>query len=853
MPSEAQWEYACRAGSTGRYSFSSGRNTIPKENEEKALSDYGWFIGNSGSMPHVVGRKRPSAWGLYDMHGNVLEWCQDWYEWDYYVQTPVDDPTGPLGGSYRVCRGAPWFYGACNCRSADRYNQEPENRNNFLGLRVSLVLPDTAAERAKISPATETAQPPAVSTAPRANSESQIPNLKSEIPSPPPAAPSVAIPSPRQTLPPPKAPSPEPKPTEPKPGTASSPAAAPVPASSPQQPPPPKPEALPTPTAPKQKLPVPDDAAQTQARKAADALFKTEIQQAKTSADKVALAKRLLAQALDQTGDTAGQYVLMLGAKDLAATARDAETAFQVIDQMAGVFDVDRFAMKTDILRGWAKEARTADARKWVVEQMLAVGDEAVDAGNLEAAKELGTLATSKSSGLRDKNLTLELKAYRRRFVEAGKDLEELEEARAALAKDPKDAKASFVLGQHLCFSKGDWEKGLPLLAQGSDASLKGLAGRELKSPPNQPDEQVKLGDAWWEIASTHSRWQMNAIKIHAGPWYRQADAGLPASLVKYNVEKRLAEVRKLRSQLPPPPAAIAPFGEKRAKEHQQEWATYLGEPVETTNSIGMKLVLIPPGEFTMGSPKELIEEELKAHAGDTWYTQTLPGEGPQHRVRITKPFYLGIYVVTQGEYQRLMGSNPSEFSATGPHKDRVAGQETKRFPVEFVSWDDAVEFCRKLSETPEEKAVGRTYLLPSEAQWEYACRAGSTGRYGFSVGRSAIPREYEEKALSDYGWFDGNSGGMSHVVGGKRPNAWGLYDMQGNVWEWCQDWFDAAYYVGPAVDDPTGPPGGSGRVYRGGGWFNAAWLCRSAGRLSLGPGTHGPVGFRVSRVLADK
>ena len=205
-------------------------------------------------------------------------------------------------------------------------------------------------------------------------------------------------------------------------------------------------------------------------------MFKTEIQQAKTSADKVALAKRLLAQALDQTGDTAGQYVLMLGAKDLAATARDAQTAFQVVDQMAGVFEVDRFAMKTDILKDWAKEARTPEARKWVVEQMLAVGDEAVDAGSLEAAKELGTLATSKSGGLRDKNLTLELKAYRQRFIEAGKEIEELQEARAALAKDPKDPKASLVLGQYLCFSKGDWEKGLPLLAQGSDASLKGLA-----------------------------------------------------------------------------------------------------------------------------------------------------------------------------------------------------------------------------------------------------------------------------------------------------------------------------------------------------------------------------------------
>ena len=247
------------------------------------------------------------------------------------------------------------------------------------------------------------------------------------------------------------------------------------------------------------------------------------------------------------------------------------------------------------------------------------------------------------------------------------------------------------------------------------------------------------------------------------------------------------------------------------------------------TNSIGMKLVLIPPGEFEMGSPKELIEEELKAHADDGWYKDRLPGEGPQHRVRITKPFYLGVTEVTQEEYQRVMGSNPSEFSATGKGKDKVAGQDTKRFPVEQVSWDEAVEFCRKLSELPEEKAAGRWYRLPSEAQWEYACRAGSTGRYSFSSGRSGIPKEYEEQELSDYGWFSGNSGGRTHAVGGSSRTPWGLYDMHGNVWEWCQDWYDGGYYAKSPDDDPTGPPAGSGRVFRGGSWQYAARICRSA------------------------
>jgi formylglycine-generating enzyme required for sulfatase activity len=256
-----------------------------------------------------------------------------------------------------------------------------------------------------------------------------------------------------------------------------------------------------------------------------------------------------------------------------------------------------------------------------------------------------------------------------------------------------------------------------------------------------------------------------------------------------------------------------------------------------------------------MGSPKELIEEELKRPDDDNWYKERLPGEGPQHRVRITRPFYLGVYEVTQGEYEKVMGNNPSEFSATGKQKAKIAGQDTKRFPVENVSWDEVVEFCRRLSETPEEKTARRTYRLPSEAQWEYACHAGSTGRFSFSPSNRAIPREYDEHGLEDYGWFGNNSGGMPHAVGLKRGNPWSLYDMHGNVWEWCQDWYDKDWYAASPPDDPSGPPGGSCRVRRGGSWICSAGRCRSANRIAHGPGGDRfyDLGFRVSLVPADK
>jgi formylglycine-generating enzyme required for sulfatase activity len=246
-----------------------------------------------------------------------------------------------------------------------------------------------------------------------------------------------------------------------------------------------------------------------------------------------------------------------------------------------------------------------------------------------------------------------------------------------------------------------------------------------------------------------------------------------------------------------------------------------------------MKLVLIPPGEFEMGSSKDVIEEELRLYGDDGWYRDRLPGEGPQHRVRITRPCWLGATVVTQEEYQRVLGSNPSKFQG-----------DPKR-PVEMVSWDDALEFCRRLSELPGEKAAKRRYGLPTEAQWEHACRVGTTTRWYAGD---------NEAGLGDVAWFYTNAGRQTHPVGGKKPNAWGLDDMHGNVWEWCQDWYDKEYYAKSTMDDPAGPPGGSDRVCRGGSWDSPAWSCRSAIRAYNDPGLrHYGLGFRVSQVPADK
>ena len=163
--------------------------------------------------------------------------------------------------------------------------------------------------------------------------------------------------------------------------------------------------------------------------------------------------------------------------------------------------------------------------------------------------------------------------------------------------------------------------------------------------------------------------------------------------------------------------------------------------------------------------------------------------------MRITKPFYLGKYLVTQEQWEAVMGNNPSHFK--GPKN-----------PVEQVSWDDCQQFLEQAQR--EGRPRGGKFQLPTEAQWEYACRAGSTTRYCFGD---------DESELGEYAWYDANSGSKTHPVGEKKPNAWGLYDMHGNVWEWCQDWYDGGYYANSPTDDPTGPATGSDRVFRGGGW----------------------------------
>ncbi len=338
------------------------------------------------------------------------------------------------------------------------------------------------------------------------------------------------------------------------------------------------------------------------------------------------------------------------------------------------------------------------------------------------------------------------------------------------------------------------------------------------------------------------------------------------------------------------------PFGAGEARRRQAETAKGLGIPVEKTldlgNGVTLELELIPAGRFMMGTPEpvepdwvSLMDDIVKGQillvvasstvlvfvflvffrawrlkrrpqmslrffmvlilalslcswggvnwhqgleakraarseydAGVTRFKQALNAEKPAHAVTLSNPFYMGKFEVTQEQYEQVIGTNPSDFKGG-------------TLPVERVSWDDAQRFCQKLS-----TSSGCRLRLPTEAEWEYACRAGTTTV--FCSGDA-------ERTLDGVGLYDGNAGGRTHPVGQKKANAWGLYDMHGNVWEWCQDW--GSSYTANALTNPQGAGSGTLRVLRGGSWDYVAQLCRSAIRSYNGPDDrHYRYGFRV-------
>jgi len=484
-----------------------------------------------------------------------------------------------------------------------------------------------------------------------------------------------------------------------------------------------------------------------------------------------------------------------------------------------------------DFIAGKAEPERIAaylDAADPVIAEALGAAKHDVALGIAEAA-----YRASQQSGDKD----LRKRAFERRndVRKQGERLKEVASARETLKASPDDAAANLAVGCWLSFERGDWEHGLPHLAKSSSAALKTVAEEELASPPKDADAQVRLADAWWSLAEKVEGKDREALMLHAGDWYAKAAEVLPTGFTKEKVQSRLKDIAKIEH----------PAGEKAAvggapnaavrgspdPAHPQSKVPKLPKElsIDLPGGVKMEFVLIPAGEFTMGS-SEAERQVVLAEEKEDWAKNRILTEGPQHKVKISRPFYLGKYEVTQAQWHAVMGNNPSKYQ--GPTN-----------PVEQVSWEDIQPFLAKLNMSFERK--GMRFTLPTEAQWEYACRAGTTTAFCFGDNAAL---------LNEYGWYTSNSGGKTHPVGQGKPNAWGLFDMHGNVSEWCADWYATDYYAQSPPIDPVGPPGGLNRVHRSGALYEPSGHCRAAFRNHNGPGSRFVnLGCRLALVPAGK
>jgi formylglycine-generating enzyme required for sulfatase activity len=314
-------------------------------------------------------------------------------------------------------------------------------------------------------------------------------------------------------------------------------------------------------------------------------------------------------------------------------------------------------------------------------------------------------------------------------------------------------------------------------------------------------------------------------------------------------VEFRKIEIRELGAS-PAPPPAVAPFDGAAARAHQEAWAKHLGISVRTTNSVAMQMILIPPGEFVVGS--DVAEADAVQKSG------RLPGfmkvQEPQYPAKLTRPFLCGATEVTIGQFSKFVADTGYKTEAEKLAKSYTSPgyPTTAETAATYLTWNDAAAYCNWLSNKDGLQRVyepfgstwtarpGNGYRLPTEAEWEFACRAGTTTQFSFGD---------DEKQLSEFAWTKENSDNRAQAVGTKAPNPFGLYDMHGNVWEWCDDWYaESPQSVGR--NDPRGPASGTRRVCRSGAYAHVAPTARSAFRIGMSPSysVSSHHGFRVAR-----
>ncbi|MGE0606292.1 MAG: SUMF1/EgtB/PvdO family nonheme iron enzyme [Pirellulales bacterium] len=775
LPSTAEWEYACRGGQSTQYYFGDDPSELPK---------YGWHHPGSGRQVHLVGQLLPNPFGLFDMHGNLHEWCQDVFVQKEYPEPTTRDPNDYPNKERRAIRGGSYYGNALDCRIASVAGSSPSKRFGSGGFRY----------------VREFATP-----------EQSAGNLPTQAPA---GVPKSAI--------------------------------------------------------------APFNAAQAKAHQEAWA--------------------KHLGVPVEYTNSLGMKYVLIPpGQFTMGSTPEEMAKALTAAG--ADMFWHDRIKSEAPRRRQDVSQAFYLGIHEVTQRQFETVAGQ--NPSYFSASGGGSAAVSGKDTG----NLPVDSVTWNEAFnfcVQLNKREGLLKGTQASQVpagyRLPLEVEWEFACGAGTAtrFWPGDEERELASaawfhanLADGS-RPVGGLAAnpfglfdmhgnvtewcQDVWVPPNGGDvnslerSRVLRGGGFHNISaycrtSARDGRLMKNRRNHIGFRTALTVDAVRAALVAQQGSHRVEPSAWTGWPEGSPPPAIAPFDADQAKAHQEAWAKHLGVPVEITNSIGMKFMLIPPGEFTMGSTAEEMADAMQAvkpaadvNNSDHWRV-CIDSEGPMHKVVLTKPFYLATREATQAQYKQLMEATPSHFSASGQGQAAIAGTDTATFPVEQVSWNDAAEFCARLSQLeglhPRYSRTGDTvtiqagtgYRLPTEAEWEFACRAGTTARHWTGD-------RVEDLALA--GWFGANAQGRTHAVGELKANPLGLFDMHGNVWEWVEDTFQPDYYQQfagqPAIDPPGSQTDGTQRIARGGGWLYVAACCRSSNREAFtSTFRYNDLGFRVA------
>jgi formylglycine-generating enzyme required for sulfatase activity len=579
-------------------------------------------------------------------------------------------------------------------------------------------------------------------------------------------------------------------------------------AASKQPEPAPAPEPAAKPPNPLLKPARPAVPAAAKVRDAETALRKsTNVDQAKSPKEKSDLARMLLTTAPSSGSNEAELYARLRMARDLASAAGEPTAALQAIDAMAVAFEVDALGEKVALLT--RTQIRAQDALTWA-RACIEVAKQASSADDFDAAGKLGARAESLAIAAKDVALRDDVRERMKEYAEFKREADRLRPFQETLKSAPEDPGACTALGRYLCLIKEEWDKGLPLLAKGSDGALKSLAELELAKPA-EAAAQAALGEAWAAQSEKEPSIPKTRAKIRALEWLERALPALSGP-AKASAEKRLSQLGlALGSKAPP--------------------------LLELGGGVKVELIYCKPGAFMMGDSKPPQK---------SWETDARP----VHRVELTRGFFLGKYEVTRGQFAAFvkatgyMTDSEKEGKTWGRRPDNTWGElpgvnwrklpgfsQTDDDPVLAMSWNDAKAFCDWAA-----SVTRRKVRLPTEAEWEYACRAGTTTPYSFGS---------DPSKLGEFGWVrEFNTEWVPQPVGKKKPNPWGFFDMYGNAFEWCMD------FLGPYkgdVRDPEGPLNSDVRAVRGGSYESLNESAQSSSRWTMGMnGRQVATGFRV-------